>query len=89
MQIIFNFIGLHILTQGLLLIAFFMYRPQVLAIYALWWYDPTLFGFYCCGIAAQVWLVWTWIKRYILFRSVGGKSTQAARTRGFKTHGSL
>ncbi len=83
MHLIFNFIGLHLLTQGLLLLAFLACRPQVLAIYALWGYDPALFAFYAAGVSAQVWLVWTWIRRYVLFRSVGGKAGQASRTRGF------
>lgn len=83
MHLIFNFIGLHLLTQGLLLVAFLACRPQVLAIYALWGYDPALFVFYAAGVSAQVWLVWTWIRRYVLFRSVGGKAGQASRTRGF------
>ena len=83
MHLILNFIGLHILTQGMLLAAFLLLRPQVLAIYALWAYDPALFAFYVAGIAVQAWLVWTWIRRYVLFRSVGGKAGQASRTRGF------
>ncbi len=83
MHLILNFIGLHILTQGMLLAAFWLLRPQVLAIYALWAYDPALFAFYVAGITVQVWLVWTWIRRYVLFRSVGGKAGQASRTRGF------
>ncbi len=83
MHLILNFIGLHILTQGLLLFVFLAFRRQVEAVYAVWWYSPTLFTFYVVGIIAQVWLVWTWIKRYLLFRSVGGKAEQASRTRGF------
>lgn len=83
MHLILNFIGLHLLTQGMLLAAFLAFRPQVLAVYALWRYDPALFAFYAAGISAQVWLIWTWIRRYLLFRSVGGKAGQAARTRGF------
>ena len=83
MHLILNFIGLHLLTQALLLAAFFVCRTQVLAVYALWAYSPTLFLFYAAGISAQVWLVWTWMRRYVLFRSVGGKAGQASRTRGF------
>lgn len=83
MHVVMSFLGLHLLTQALLLVAFFLCRKQVLAVYALWQYDQTLFGFYVAGIATLVWLVWTWIRRYVLFRSVGGKADQASRTRGF------
>lgn len=83
MHLLLNFIGLHLLTQGLLLVAFLACRLQVLAIYALWEYDPALFAFYAAGISAQMWLIWTWIRQYLLLRSVGGKAGQASRTRGF------
>jgi len=83
MHVIFNFIGLHILTQGLLLVAFLACRQQVLAIYALWWHEPALFIFYAIGMSAQVWLLWTWIRQYVLLRAVGAKAGQGSRTRGF------
>lgn len=50
---------------------------------SLWEYDQTLFWFYVAGIGTLIWLVWTWIRRYVLFRSVGGKAGEASRTRGF------
>ena len=83
MQVVMNFLDLHLLTQGMLLVAFFLCRKQILAVYALWAYDQTLFWFYFAGISTMVWLVWTWIRRYVLFRSVGGKAGEASRTRGF------
>lgn len=83
MQVVMNFLGLHLLTQGMLLVAFFLCRKQILVVYALWAYDQTLFWFYFAGISTMIWLVWTWIRRYVLFRSVGGKAGEASRTRGF------
>jgi hypothetical protein len=71
------------LTQALLLVGFFYCRAPLLAVYALWSYSPLLFGFYGLGLIAQLWLLVTAIKRYLLLRSVGRKAEQAARTRGF------
>lgn len=83
MQVVMNFLGLHLLTQGMLLAAFFLCRKQILAVYALWEYDQTLVWFYFAGISTMVWLIWPWIRRYVLFRPVCEKAGEASRTHGF------
>ncbi len=82
MQVVLSFIGIHFVTQLLLIIVYFKQQFVVDALFEFYNFSPGLFYFLALGIGAQLWVIWSWIEYYLLRLEVGRKGRRAAGPKG-------
>lgn len=84
MQAIMSFIGVHVVSQLLLLVLYYFGQPFFNAIYELYSWSPSLVYFYLAGSLAIFYVLMSLIRQKVLFAGVGKKASRAARLRGYK-----
>lgn len=78
-----KYIELILITQLALWLAFKFGNKQFLSFYALYEFSPIFAGFLLVGALCTVASLWTWITRLFTLRSIGSRSSRAAKIKGF------
>ncbi len=82
MNLVNNFIGIHLVTQFLLMFFAWQFRPMLEAIYHFYIWSPAFFYFYVFGTIALLWLLVSGFRFLVLRSGLGDPSQRARRTRG-------
>ncbi len=80
---ILSFMWLHVITQLLLILLWWLAGDIISARAAIYDYHPGLFGYLLLASLAICSLLWGWFRAYVLLAETGRKSRRAAATRGF------
>lgn len=84
MRLVVDYIGWTVLTQLVLLLAFYFGRPYIQAGHELYTYSSTLCYFYVVGTGTTLWFFISAFRAYVLRTSLGERGRRHSRTRGME-----
>lgn len=79
MRFFLGLVGWNIVTQCLLIAAFFFYKNHFIASHTLWLHFPAYTIFLVAGVTSMFWILWTYFWQLFSLRGVGDKSGRAAK----------